>query len=81
MYIRKLINISLLSASLVTGSALADHVGKDAEGDMLYGHGMVAASPSEFVLAGPKLQNGLQGDMLYGEEKLFQVRGRRMNGL
>ena len=63
------IKVALVSSLVFSGTALARGTQSDLEGDMLYGNGLVAASPSEtFHYMGPA-QNGLEGDLLYSQNR------------
>lgn len=58
-----------VSSIVFSGAGLARGTQSDSEGDMLYGNGLVAASPSEtFHYMGPA-QNGLEGDLLYSQSR------------
>ena len=62
---------TLISSLFFAGSALARGVQSDSEGDMLYGQGAVAVSPSQvFVYTGP-VQNGSETDLLYNRGEQF----------
>ncbi len=57
--------VLLLSLFTAGSSLAAGPVQSDAEGDMIYGQGMVAASPSQpFVYYGP-VQNDVDGYLLW----------------
>lgn len=60
------ITATLLSSLLAAGNSLAvGPIQTDSEGDMIYGQGMVAASPSEpFIYTGP-VQNEVEGYPLW----------------
>jgi hypothetical protein len=61
---------AILTASLLfAGSTLARGVQSDSEGDMLYGGGAVAASPSQpYVNTGPVQSDG-ETDFLYNRSE------------
>ena len=64
-----IITTVFVSSIVFSGAALARGTQSDSEGDMLYGDGLVAASPSEtFHYMGPA-QNGLEGDLLYSQNR------------
>ncbi len=63
------ITAALVSSIVFSGAALARTTQSDSEGDMLYGNGLVAASPSDaFHYMGP-VQNGREGDLLYSRNR------------
>ena len=63
---------AILTASLLfAGSSLARGVQSDSEGDMIYGGGAVAASPSQpYVNTGPAQSDG-DTDFLYNRDELL----------
>ncbi len=63
---------AILTASLLfAGSSLARGVQSDSEGDMIYGGGAVAASPSQpYVNNGPVQSDG-STDFLYSRDELL----------
>jgi len=65
------VTTTLISSLLFAGSALARGVQTDSEGDMIYGGGAVAASPSQpFVYTGPVQSEG-ETDFLYNRGELL----------
>ncbi len=59
---------TLISSLLYAGSSLAGAIQSDSEGDMIYGNGKVAASPSQvFVYTGPVQSEG-ETDFLYNRD-------------
>jgi hypothetical protein len=63
---------AILTASLLfAGNSLARSVQADSEGDMLYGGGAVAASPSQpYVITGPVQSDG-DTDFLYNRDEFL----------
>jgi hypothetical protein len=64
---------TLISSLLFAGASLAGAVQSDSEGDMIYGNGAVAPSPSQpYVHVGP-VQNGAETDFLYHRDELREA--------
>ncbi len=63
---------AILTASLLfAGSSLARGVQSDSEGDMIYGGGAVASSPSQpYVTTGPEQSDG-STDFLYSRDVIL----------
>ena len=59
-----LITTALMTGSLFTGAAMAGNSGQGVEDDMIYGHGMVKASPGEPYIYADPVANELQGVLL-----------------
>lgn len=64
-----IITVALVSSIVFSGAGLARGTQSDSEGDMLYGNGLVAASPSEAFHSMEPVQNGLEGDLLYSQNR------------
>ena len=63
---------AILTASLLfAGSSLARGIQSDSEGDMIYGGGAVASSPSQpYVTTGPVQSDG-STDFLYNRDEML----------
>ena len=62
------ITSTLVSAIILSIPGLAPAIQSDLEGDLLYGHVSLTASPSEVYVNNGPVQNGTEGDVLYHQE-------------
>ncbi len=67
---------TLLSLTLLSGTALANNVGQDAETDLLYGHRTdTLPHQAQPAVLGPQVAQGIQDDILYSGKGIHADKG------